>query len=104
KKWFTKFSKMKFKKNQKFYEYYIEKSKLEMDACDLARIWIKNPVGPKLEHLDTTINSKVSEYAAFESDSTLYFSSLKNPSKKDANEVSLNKIYSSEMKNLKWQR
>ena len=37
---------------------------------------IEHSKDTKLEHLDTTINSKVSEYAAFESDSTLYFSSL----------------------------
>lgn len=104
KKWFTKFSKMKFKKSKGEFDYYITKSKLEIEACDLAQIWIKNPVSPKLEHLDTTINSKVSEYAAFESDSTLYFSSLKNPAKKDVNEINFNKIYKSEMKNTKWQR
>lgn len=104
KKWFTKFSKMKFKKNKASFEYYVTKAKLEMDACDMAQIWMKNPVGPKLEHLDTAINSKVSEYAAFEMDSTLYFSSLRNASKKDVNENNYNKIYSSEMKNMRWQR
>jgi hypothetical protein len=104
KKWFTKFSKTK-KKSQKInFDYYIKKSLLEIDACDLAQILIKKPVSPKLEHLDTTINSKVSEYAAFEKDSTLYFSSLKNASKKDANDVSFNKIYKSEMKMMKWQK
>jgi len=104
KKWFAKFAKLKLKKPKFNFDYYLKKSVLEMDACDLAQVWIKNPVSPKLEHLDTTINSKVSEYAAFESDSTLYFSSLKNGSKKDANDVNFNKIYKSEMKNLKWQR
>jgi hypothetical protein len=104
KKWFVKFSKLKKGKHKFNFDYYLNKSKLEAEACDLAQVWIKSPVGPKLEHLDTTINSKVSEYAAFESDSTLYFSSLKNSSKKDANEVNFNKIYKSEMKNLKWQK
>ncbi|MCE3259264.1 MAG: hypothetical protein K0S12_905 [Bacteroidetes bacterium] len=105
KKWFTKFSKTKKTKTTRFnYDYYITKSKLEMEACDLSMILIKSPVSPKLEHLDSAINSKVSEYAAFESDSTLYFSSLKNPSRKDANQVSFNKIYRSEMKNNKWQK
>jgi hypothetical protein len=105
KKYFAKFAKTKKTKGTKFnYDYFIAKSKLEVEACDLAMILIKSPVSEKLEHLDTTINSKVSEYAAFESDSILYFSSLKNSSRKDANEVSFNKIYRSEMKNLKWQR
>jgi tetratricopeptide (TPR) repeat protein len=104
KKWFTKFSKIK-KKSTKFnFDYYIKRSQMEIEACDLAQLLINNPVGPKLEHLDTTINSKVSEYAAFEKDSTLYFSSLKNPSKKDANDVSFNKIYRSEMRKMKWQK
>lgn len=104
KKWFSKFSKVK-KKNQKInFDYYIKKSLVEVEACDLAQLLIKNPVSPKLEHLDTTINSKVSEYAAFEKDSTLYFSSLKNASKKDANDVSFNKIYKSEMRKMKWQK
>lgn len=102
KKWFTKFSKIK--KGKAKYEYYITKSKLEIEACDLSLILIKNPVNEPLEHLDTTINSKVSEYAPFEKDSTLYFSSLKSASKKDQNDVNFNKIYSSEMKNLKWQK
>ncbi|MDX2174006.1 MAG: hypothetical protein SFY56_12860 [Bacteroidota bacterium] len=104
KKWFTKFSKTKKGKAKFNYDYYIAKSKLEIDACDLAQLMIKKPVMPKVEHLDTAINSKVSEYAAFEMDSSLYFSSLKNPSKKDANDVSFNKIYKSDMKNLKWQK
>jgi hypothetical protein len=105
KKWFTKFSKLKFPaKKKKQYEYYVTKSKLEIEACDLAQIYMKNPNAPKPEHLDSTINSKVSEYAAFELDSTLYFSSLKNPSKKDANDISFNKIYKSEMKNMKWKK
>ncbi|MEO6304082.1 MAG: hypothetical protein ABIP51_13010, partial [Bacteroidia bacterium] len=104
KKWFTKSSKVKVKSNKINIDYYKKRSLLEIEACDLAQLLIKNPVRPKLEHLDTNINSKVSEYAAFEKDSTLYFSSLKNPAKKDANDVSFNKIYKSEMKNMKWQK
>ena len=104
KKWFTKFSKIKKKYPKLNFEYYKKKSLIEVEACDLAQLLIKNPVSPKLEHLDTIINSKVSEYAAFEKDSTLYFSSLKNPAKKDENDVSFNKIYKSDMKNMKWQK
>ncbi|MDO8998803.1 MAG: hypothetical protein Q7W45_03485 [Bacteroidota bacterium] len=104
KKWFTKFSKIKKKNNKIDFNYYIKKSLLEIEACDLAQLLIKSPTTSKIEHLDTTINSKVSEYAAFEKDSTLYFSSLKNSAKKDENDVSFNKIYKSEIKMTKWQK
>jgi hypothetical protein len=104
KKWFTKFSKIKTKRQRFNVDYYITKSKLETEACDLAQILIKSPVVESVEHLDTMINSKVSEYAAFEKDSTIYFSSLRNASKKDANAVNYSKIYRSSMKNLKWQK
>ena len=104
KKWFTKFSKIKKKSSRINFEYYTKKSLLEIDACDLAQLLIKSPANSTIEHLDTNINSKVSEYAAFEKDSSLYFSSLKNPAKKDANDVSFNKIYKSNMKNMKWQK
>lgn len=103
KKWFTKFSKSK-KKGIKNVDYYTNKSKLEVEACDFAQIMIKSSSGTSIEHLDKSINSKVSEYAAFEKDSTLYFSSLRDGNKKDGNEVNLNKIYRSETKNGKWQK
>jgi hypothetical protein len=104
KKWFTKCSKIKTKSQKNNLEYYKTKSLIEIEACDLAQILIKNPVKSNLQHLDSTINSKVSEYAAFEKDSTLYFSSLKNSNKKDDNDVNFNKIYKSDLKNLKWQK
>ncbi|MGZ3920524.1 MAG: hypothetical protein ACXVC7_09535, partial [Bacteroidia bacterium] len=104
KKWFTKFSKLKKPKSKINLDYYFTKSKNEIEACDLAVFLIKNPVKEKIEHLDTNINSKVSEYAAFESDSTLYFSSLRNSSRKDVNETNLNKIYRVEMRKMKWQK
>jgi hypothetical protein len=104
KKWFTKASKVKPRRGKSDLDYYIAKAKVEVEACDLAQILIKNPVMPALEHLDTAINSKVSEYAPFEKDSTLYFSSLRNASKKDKNEISFNKIYTADMKNLKWKK
>lgn len=105
KKWFTKFSKIKPKKQRFDVQYYITKSKMEIEACDLAQLLIKNPVLPAVEHLDTNINSKVSEYAAFEKDSTLYFSSVRTVGKKrDINEVSFSKIYRSEFRKQKWQK
>lgn len=104
KKQFTKFSKTKKKKIKINIDYYLKKCTLEIEACTWAPNAIKLPVIPKPEHLDTNINSKVSEYAAFEMDSTLYFSSLRSKSKNDANEINYNKIYTSELKNTKWQK
>lgn len=102
KKWFTKFSKIKTKRQRFDVDYYITKSKLEAEACDLAQILMKNPVTPPLEHMDTNINSKLSEYAAFEKDSSLYFSSVKTGKKRDVNEVNYSKIYRSDFRKQKW--
>jgi len=104
KKWYVKFSKSSKAKNQK-YKYYVAKSIIQGEACDLAQILISNPVQINIEHLDTTINSKVSEYAAFEKDSTLYFSSLRVKVKRDDDEPEpRNKIYTTDWKNGKWQK
>jgi hypothetical protein len=112
-KWFNKFYKMNLKKTK--YNYYKAKAKLEMEACDLAQIMMANPVTLSPEHLDATINSKQSEYGAFEKDSALYFSSIRVPDKKpipkDAEEAQkeaekpyYSKIYRSEIKNQKWRK
>lgn len=106
KKWYAKFAKSPKAKNVK-YAYYVKKSALQADACDLAQVLISNPVSYKIIHLDTTVNSKVSEYAAFEKDSTLYFSSLRTKIKKYTDEeevVPMNKIYQSESKAGNWQK
>lgn len=99
KKWYVKFSKSSKAKNPK-YKYYVAKSLVQADACDLAQILKSNPVNVNVTHLDTSVNSKVSEYAAFEKDSTLYFSSLRTKVKRQEDEPeSRNKIYSSEIIN-----
>jgi hypothetical protein len=75
------------------------KAKLESEACDLAQILIKNPLPVKVEHLDSLVNSKVSEYAPFEWDSTLYFSSLRFSNNRDKkNNVNFNKLYTAKQK------
>ena len=111
KKWFTKFYKLKFKKDK--YHYYKVKSKLEMEACDLAQILINNPFTPKPDHLDATINSKQSEYGAFEKDSTLYFSSVRSSdikpkdveeAREEANRLVYSKIYRSDIRNQKFKK
>ncbi|MDI1355545.1 MAG: hypothetical protein PSX36_11530 [bacterium] len=84
---FTKFYKLPVsEKRRKKYGilYYKNKAKLEIDACDMAQIYINNPVQTTPEHLETTINSKLSEYAPLEKDSAFYFSSIRFPEKKGA--------------------
>lgn len=106
KKWYVKMAKSRKAKGAK-YEYYVKKAALQAEACDLAQVLISNPLSHKIVHLDTSINSKVSEYAAFEKDSTLYFSSLRKTPKKYADEEEpplLNKIYTSPTKMGKWQK
>ena len=106
KKWYAKFSKSRKAKAAK-YSYYVAKAAIQAEACDLAQVLMSNPVSYKIVHLDTAINSKVSEYAAFEKDSMLYFSSLRVTPKKYADEEEkplLNKIYSSDTKLTKWQK
>jgi len=113
KKWFTKFYKLDLKKEK--YQYYKIKSKLEMEACDLSQILMKQAVLPAPEHLDASINSKLSEYSAFERDSNLYFSSIRVPERKvapknieeaqmEADRITYSKIYRSDNKNQKWKK
>lgn len=110
KKWFTKFNKLNLKKDK--YQYYKMKSRLEVEACDLAQILVKNPYTPAPEHLDVTVNSKQSEYGAFEKDSSLYFSSMRSPDikAKDAEEARAlesqfySKIYRSDVRNQKFKK
>lgn len=93
KKWFTKFTKGKKNKALEKEGWYARGQK-EIEACELSLYMLNNAVPLSMEHLDTTINSKVSEYAAVEKDSTtLYFSSLRDGRRKDVNAVNYNKIY-----------
>lgn len=93
KKYFDKYYKKNRNSKDKEKQRLALKAKQEVDACDYAQILIKNPVDVKVYHLDSMVNSRVSEYAPFEYDSTLYFSSLRDKSTKDANEVGYNKLY-----------
>ncbi|PBQ34439.1 hypothetical protein CNR22_22550 [Sphingobacteriaceae bacterium] len=111
KRWFTKFNKLNLKKDK--YQYYKTKSRLEVEACDIAQILVNRPYMPAPEHLDVTINSKQSEYGAFEKDSSLYFSSIRSPETKArdaeearslANELVYSKIYRSDIKNQKFKK
>jgi hypothetical protein len=111
KKWFTKFYKLKLRKEK--YQYYKTKAKLEIEACDLAQILMSNPSLPEPEQLETVINSYQSEYGAFERDSALYFSSIRPPEKKyksyednnkDQELPVYSKIYRSEIRNQKFRK
>ncbi len=114
KKWFSKFYKLNLKKGK--YTYFKNKAKLEMEACDIAQIVLTEmgKVNP-LEHLDATINSKQSEYGAFEKDSSLYFSSVRVPERKtapkdvqeaqaEAAKIYYSKIFKSDVKNQKFKK
>lgn len=93
KKYFDKYYKKQNKSKDKTKKQLALKAKQEAEACDIAQILVKNPVDVKVLHLDSAVNSKVSEYAPFEYDSTLYFSSLRDKSMTDKNGVGYNKLY-----------
>jgi hypothetical protein len=109
----------KYKEAKKYFDKYYKKNKSskddfkkklslkalqEIDACDLAQIIINNPVQTTVLHLDNTVNSKVSEYAPYEVDTVLYFSSLRDKSETDERGVGYNKLYTSKKINNKRQK
>ena len=87
KKYFDKYYKKQRNSKDKEKVRLAAKAKQEFEACDMAQVIIKNPVEVKVIHLDSAVNSRVSEYAPFEYDSLLYFSSLRDKSKQDAEGV-----------------
>jgi hypothetical protein len=93
KKYFDKYYKKQRNSKDKEKKQRSLKAKQEFESCDIAQVLIKNPVDVKVIHLDSAVNSKVSEYAPFEYDSLLYFSSLRDKSKTDAAGVGFNKLY-----------
>lgn len=104
KKYFDKYYKKQRNSKDKTKKQLALKAKQEFESCDYAQVLLKTPTDVKVEHLDSMVNSKVSEYAPFELDSTLYFSSLRDKSQQDANTVGFNKLYASQKKNNKWQK
>jgi hypothetical protein len=113
--WFAKFNKQEIKARRARninVPYYKVKAKLETEACDLAQIYMMKPVMAEPDHLDLTVNSKLSEYAPVERDSALYFSSIRLPDRKvvkddDGNVIPeperpyYSKIYKSEIRREK---
>ena len=109
KKYFNKYVTKNRKSKNPDLKKLAEKSQLESEACDLSMIMLKNPLPITVDHLDTNVNSKVSEYAPIEVDSLLYFSSLRNKKDKDKKtDLSFNKIFISKRDSAnskrKWKR
>lgn len=93
KKYFDKYYKKQRNSKDKEKQRLALKAKQEFESCDIAQVLVKNPVDVKVWHLDSAVNSRVSEYAPFEYDSLLYFSSLRDKSHQDAAGVGYNKLY-----------
>jgi hypothetical protein len=104
KKYFDKYYKKNKSSKDAFKKQLSLKAMQEIDACDLAQIIIKNPVEATILHLDSAVNSKVSEYAPYEVDTFLYFSSLRDKSETDERGVGYNKLYTSKKINNKHQK
>jgi hypothetical protein len=105
KKYFNKYATKNRKSKNAELKKLAEKAQLESEACDLSLIMMKNPLDVKVEHLDTNVNSKVSEYAPIEADSLLYFSSLRDRRNRDRkSDVPFNKIFIARKENAKWKR
>ena len=103
KKLFDKYAK-KNKKNKN--DYFVKKAIQEVAACDYANLLIASAdKSINIVHLDTSVNSNVSEYAPIQLDSVLYFSSLRNATDRDKkNNLNYNKIYSATQDSIKWQK
>ena len=94
KKLFDKYAKRNKKKKD---DYTVLKAIQEVAACDDAQLMMANPDKTiNIIHLDSMVNSKVSEYAPVEMDSILYFSSLRDAKDRDKKtNINYNKIYTS---------
>lgn len=101
KKMFDKYAKKNKKKKD---NYFVKKAIQEVAACDYAQLLMASPdLTIKMIHLDSMVNSKVSEYAPIQVDSLLYFSSLRDAKDKDKkNKINYNKIYTSVHDSIKW--
>jgi len=103
KKLFDKYAKRNKKKKD---DYFVRKANWEVSACDYAEFLVSSPdKSINMVHLDSMVNSKVSEYAPIEVDSVLYFSSLRDTKDKDKkHHVNFNKIYTSVQDSVRWKK
>ena len=95
------------KNKRKKDDYLVKKANQEAVACDFALLLKASPdLTINVIHLDSNVNSKVSEYAPIQVDSLLYFSSLRNSKDKDRdkkNNINYNKLYTAIQKDsVKW--
>ena len=106
KKYFEKYAKKNKGNKDKFRQQLVVKATREAEACDLSLLLMANPLNVKIEHLDSNVNSRVSEYAPFELDTVLFFSSLRytGKGKRDVNNIAFNKLYTSKKTNEVWQK
>ncbi len=106
KKYFEKYAKKNKSTKDKYKQQLVTKALREAEACDLSLILLANPLKVNIEHLDSNVNSRVSEYAPFELDTVLFFSSLRytGKGKKDVNNIAFNKLYTSKKTNEVWQK
>ena len=102
-KLFDKYAKKNKKKKD---NYFVKKAIQETAACDLAQLLVAKPnTEVTVIHLDSMVNSKVSEYAPMQVDSLLYFSSLKDARDKDRKQkINYNKIYTAVQDSIKWEK
>jgi hypothetical protein len=103
KKLFDKYAKKNKKKKD---SYFVKKAVQEIAACDYAQLLVSAPHKEvNIIHLDSSVNSKVSEYAPIQFDSVLYFSSLRNPGDRDKqHHVNYNKIYTAVENSNSWKK
>ena len=103
KKLFDKYAKKNKKKKN---DYFVLKANMEVQACDYSQLLVASPDKTiSVVHLDSTVNSKVSEYAPIQMDSLLYFSSLRDSKDRDKkNNSNYNKIYTAVQDSLKWEK
>lgn len=114
--WFVKFGKLKIsdRRTLKYnISYYRTRAKLEEEACENSIIGMKYPSPYKPSALDAVVNTKQSEFAAFERDSVLYFSTARMPERKYTSEEEqraeaakpvYSKIYKSEIRKDKYKK
>ncbi len=103
KKMFNKFLQKNRRVKDESRQRLAQRAKIETEACELAQVLMRTPLPLKVEHLDTSVNSKVSEYAPIETDSLLYFSSLRNKGNRDeANHINYNKLYLARRNEERW--
>ena len=73
--------------------YYSLKSEQEIEACKFAQQQLLHPQTISIQHLDSSVNTPFSEFAAVENDSMIYFSSSKEKTKSTKKTVPHSAIY-----------